>query len=107
VAGTDGVLPKKGKFQATYYDLSVRVSFTGKIRLAKDFIQELYIHMGFQKASAFMTVYDLTLKESRVIELKDRSQEMEKKRGQFKKRYDSDRTRKTVDEAFSLSMDLE
>ncbi len=44
----------------TYYNLSMPVPFTGKIRLVKDFIGTLYIHMGFQKPTAFKTVLDMT-----------------------------------------------
>ncbi|MEM4721362.1 MAG: hypothetical protein QXT73_04810 [Candidatus Methanomethylicaceae archaeon] len=41
----------------------MRVPFIGKLRLAKDFIQELYVHMGFQKPSAYQTVLDLLFEE--------------------------------------------
>ncbi|MBS0592007.1 MAG: hypothetical protein JSR84_00910, partial [Proteobacteria bacterium] len=57
-----GIEPEQEEFQATYHGLSVLVPFTGKIRLAKDFIEELYIHMGYQKPTAFKTVLDMTLK---------------------------------------------
>ncbi len=103
----EGIEPVKEDCQATYHGLSVLVPFTGKIRLAKDFIDELYIHMGYQKPTAFKTVLDITLKDGRVVEIKDRSQEMEQKRGSFKKRYASGITTKAIEEAFSLDMDLE
>ncbi len=103
----EGIEPAKEEYQATYHGLSVVVHFTGKIRLAKDFIEELYIHMGYQKPTAFKTVLDITLKEGRVVEIKDRSQEMEEKRGSFKKHYESGNMIQTIDEAFSLDMDLE
>lgn len=99
--------PAKGDYQATYHDLSEVIPFTGKIRLAKDFIEELYIHMGYQKPTAFKTVLDITLKDGRVVEINDRSQEMEKKLGAFKKHYESGKMLQTIDEAFSLDMDLE
>ena len=98
--------PEKGDYQATYRGLSEVIPFTGKIRLAKDFIEELYIHMGYQKPSAFKTVLDITLKGGRVVEIKDRSQEMEERRGAFKKHYESGNIQ-SIDEAFSLDMDLE
>lgn len=103
----DGVLPKEKGYQATYENLKVTVPFSGKLRLAKDFIQELYIHMGFQKGTAFRTVYDVTFKEGKVVEVKDRSMEMEEKRGLFKKRYESDNSIQMIYDAFSLDMDLE
>jgi hypothetical protein len=103
----DGVVPEKEDYQASYHKLSVRVPFSGKLRLAKDFIDELYIHMGFQKPTAFKTVLDLTFEDGKVVELKDRSKEMEQKRGAFKKYYDSGNMNQTIEVAFSLDMDLE
>jgi hypothetical protein len=102
-----GTKPAKSGHHATYTDLSVLVPFTGKMRLAKDFIEELYIHMGFQKPSAFKTVLDITLDGGRVVEVKDRSREMEQKRGSFKKRYESGDMMRGIQEAFDLDMDLE
>lgn len=99
--------PLKSGYQATYKGLSIVVPFTGKIRLAKDFINEFYIHMGYQKPTAFKTVLDITLKGGRVVEIKDRSQEMEEKRGAFKKHYESGNMIQSINEAFSLDMDLE
>jgi len=99
--------PERGEYQATYHGLSEVIPFTGKIRLAKDFIEELYIHMGYQKPTAFKTVLDIALKDGQVVEIRDRSQEMKLKRGAFKKRYESGNKIQTIDEAFSLDMDLE
>ena len=103
----NGVLPEKKEHTASYHNLSVQVPFSGKIRLAKDFIQELYIHMGYQKPTAFKTIYDVTLENGRVIELKDRSKEMEEKRGAFKRHYESGNIIQTIKEAFSLDIDFE
>ena len=103
----EGVFPEMGAYQAIYHNLNVRVPFSGKLRLAKDFIRELYIHMGFQKPTSFRTVYDVTLEAGRVVELKDRSKEMEERRGAFKKHYESGNMTETIEEAFSLDMDLE
>jgi len=38
----EGIEPAKGDYQATYHGLSVVVPFTGRIRLAKDFIEEFH-----------------------------------------------------------------
>ena len=103
----NGVEPEKADYQATYRNLHIEIPFTGKIRLAKDFIQELYIHMGFQKASAFKTVIDFTIKNGKIILIKDRSAEMKKKRGAFKKHYESGNLMDTIEDAFSLDMDQE
>lgn len=107
----NGVLPEKEDQQASYYNLNTIVPFTGRIRLSKDFIQELYIHMGYQKPTAFRTVYDITLDNGRVFELKDRSRDMERKRGLLKGlfRYLRRliRREEPITKAFSLDMDKE
>ena len=103
----EGVSPEKAPHQAHYRNLSVHVPFTGEIRLAKDLIRKFHIHMGFQKATAFKTVYDITLDDGRIIDMKDRSKEMEIRRGAFKERYESEDLLLAIVEAFSLDMDLE
>lgn len=104
-----GVLPIEDneRLTATYTGLRVIVPFVGKLRLARDFIDKLYIHMGFQKASAFKTVLDITLDCGKVVSITDRSREMEEKRGAFKKHYHSNHKIDSIKEAFSLDMDLE
>jgi hypothetical protein len=103
----DGIQPETGKYQATYRGLNVVVPFTGKIKVAKGFIDDLYIHMGFQKASAFETVLDLTLENGKVVRIHDRSKEMEWRRGAFKERYESGNRQEAIQEAFSLDLNLE
>ncbi len=60
---------------------------------------------------AFRTVYDLTLEDGRIVELRDRSKEIEEKRGAFNKRYESFQSLESlagnIAEAFSQDMDLE
>ncbi len=105
----DGIEPMKDDYEgvAIYSKLKYIIPFTGKIRLARGFIQEFYIHMGYQKASAFEEVFDITIEEGRVIEIKDRSKEIEQIRGAFKKRYESGDFIERIDEAFSLDLDFE
>jgi hypothetical protein len=106
ISGVHPVINKE-RYQAEYSNLNVIVPFSGKIRLAKGFIQEFYIHMGYQKPTAFKTVLDITLKDGKVVTIKDRSEEMEKKRGAFKKAYGSGKIDKSIEDAFSLDMRLE
>jgi hypothetical protein len=63
--------------------------------------------MGYQKPTAFKTVLDIILDNGQVVEIKDRSQEMEKKRGRFKEHYESGSIVQGIDDAFSLAMELE
>jgi len=104
-----GVKPVKVKMRSktyVYHGLKEIVTFSGQIRLAKNLFSEFYIHMGYQKASAYETVLDITLTDGQVVQIKDRSQEMEMKRGAFKKHYESGDIARTTAEAFSLDMDL-
>lgn len=106
ISGISPVINKK-PYKATYSNLNVVVRFSGKIRIAKGFIRELYIHMGYQKPIAFKTVLDITLKDGLLVEIKDRSEEIEKMRGAFKKDYESREMNKFIEDAFSLDMKLE
>ena len=108
----NGIQPEMNEdAAASYRNLNVQVPFTGQIRLATDFIEELYVHMGFQKPTAFRTVYDITLENGRVVELKDRSSDMQKKRGKYRRYYrrliQIVRREDEISKAFSLDMDKE
>jgi hypothetical protein len=74
----DGIEPEQEEHQATYHDLNVIVPFTGKIRLATDFIDDFYIHLGYQKPD-FKTVLDIFIQEGKVVEINDFPVEMEQK----------------------------
>ena len=91
---------------ATYHDMSIVVPFTGKIRIAKDFIEALYVHMGYQKATAFETILDISLTKGKVLTINDRSEEVAEKRGQFKNYYESECSKKVIEDAFSLDFKL-
>ncbi|NOS93404.1 MAG: hypothetical protein HOP30_15905 [Cyclobacteriaceae bacterium] len=103
----DGVMPKTNDDETVYRNLKHVVPFTGIIRLAKDFIEDYYIHMGFQKATAYKKVLDIKFENGKIVEIKDRSDDMEKKRGAFKKHYDSSGIEERIEEAFSLDLEWE
>ena len=91
---------------ATYYDMNIVVPFTGKLRLAKDFLEALYVHMGYQKATSFETILDITLEKGNILMINNRSEVVAEKRGQFKNYYESECTEKVIDDAFSLDFEL-
>jgi hypothetical protein len=101
------VAPIIEEHQATYTNINLSVSFTGRMRLAKGFIWDLYIHQGFQKPSAFKTVIDLKFEDGRLVETKDRSKEVEEIRGRFKESYEKKGIWRRIKKAYSLDMDLE
>lgn len=102
-----GIEPDRGDYgTTTYTGLSEIIPFTGVIRLAKGLIDGYYIDMGYQKATAFETVLDITINDGRLVKINDLSQEMEQKRGAFKKHYESGHISQTTYEAFSLNLNL-
>jgi hypothetical protein len=105
IAGINPVIDRDSI--GVYENLQAEVKFTGSIRLAKDLIDEHYVHMGFQKASAYKKVFDIKLSGGKTLEINDRSKEMEKKRGAFQKHYENSEIIKGIDDAFELDMDLE
>lgn len=106
IEGVEPRMDERGSI-AIYRDLEYPIRFTGKIRLARDFIQELYIHMGYQKASAFREVLDITTDEGRIVGVNDRSDEIKQIRGGFKQRYESGSIIDRIDDAFRLDLEIE
>jgi hypothetical protein len=84
--------PVKDFYKTAYCSLDVAIPFTGKIRLAKGFIDEPYINMSYQKAMAYKKVFDLTLVEGQMVKVKNRSLEMEQKRDALKGCYESSKS---------------
>ena len=90
-----------------YKDINHIILFSGTIRIAKDFIRELYVHMGNQKATAFETVLDIEVKEGIVVEIEDRSEEVKWKRGAFKKYFEeSDDKTQSIFDSFRFDLNI-
>ncbi len=71
---------RKESLRLHYQDLNLKLDFSGKIIIAKDFIDSMYIHMGFQRTSAYETVFELKFENGKFISEKDLSPKMKKKR---------------------------
>ncbi|TFG04593.1 MAG: hypothetical protein EU539_10510 [Promethearchaeota archaeon] len=82
----NGVEPQKIRevgtsiFDFSYNNLNLKANFTGGILLAKDFIDEMYVHMGFQRPIAYRTVIEIKLENGFVISTRDLSKKMEEYR---------------------------
>ena len=78
----NNVKPKSedNSFKQFYQDVNLELKFTGSIIIACDFIQERYVHMGFQSPSSFRDVHELTFKDGILVEAKDISEDMETRR---------------------------
>jgi hypothetical protein len=57
----------------TYAELREPVRFTGGLLLAREFIEDLYVHMGFQPAWKYREVREALCNEGHVVEVADRS----------------------------------
>jgi len=72
--------PLKFMFSHEYKNLQLKTNFTGEIYIARDFIEEMYVHMGYQSPTAFRKVFGFIIKDDKIIEVKDLSKIMEEKR---------------------------
>ena len=84
----NGVKPKLNKgeivfFNKSYEDLFMTIDFTGSILIGKDFIRDLYVHMGFHPAWKYETVYELTFEKGNLENLIDLSDKMEEIRNKW------------------------
>ncbi|TFH05051.1 MAG: hypothetical protein E4H14_13500 [Candidatus Thorarchaeota archaeon] len=81
----NGIAPKEGQddnfmFNCIYENLALKTKFTGTLLLGKDFIQEMYVHMGFQSAESYRTVYEIEVRNGDIIKVTDLSTRMEERR---------------------------
>ena len=102
-------LEKKGLIRLTYSSLKLKTQFTGKILIAKDFIDSMYVHMGIQSPLSFETVIELEFGEGNLLSVRDLSNKMK----EYRKRDISDgkikRTRNPltwIARTFSLDYDF-
>jgi hypothetical protein len=75
-----GVKPfaqEHGTFKNVYAELNLPIDFTGGILAASDFIQELYVHMGFHPAWKYRNVFELVIAHGAVLETRNVSGRMD------------------------------
>ena len=61
------------RFTHKYADMNYKLPFTGRLLIAKGFIQSMYVHMGFQRPIAYRKVIELVIKEGDMLEVIDHS----------------------------------
>ncbi|MFX1256879.1 MAG: hypothetical protein ACFFAN_03390 [Promethearchaeota archaeon] len=82
----NGIAPQTGEeigtrlFDYCYSNLNLKTEFTGKVLLAKDFIQQMYVHMGFQRPISFKTVIEIEVENGDIKSIRDLSKKMEEYR---------------------------
>ena len=67
-------------FNYVYEDLGLKTKFTGTLLLGKDFIDEMYVHMGFQSPESYRTVIELEIMDGNIIKETDLSALMAEQR---------------------------
>ena len=91
-----------------YKNVNMPIPYTGKILLGDGFLQEYYIHMGFQRGWAYQKLIELIFKEGILLECNDLSHIAKAQRENIKNqgkdsRYSEDSNiLKFVNESFSL-----
>jgi len=77
--------PTTEYFAYQYEELNFPLVYTGGVLIARDFIQSLYVHMGFQSPTSYQTVLELTFQEGVLTGVKDLSEKMEQQRQEGQK----------------------
>lgn len=91
-----------------YKDVNLPIPYTGKILLGDGFMQEYYIHMGFQRGWAYEKLIELVFEEGILLECNDLSHIAKAQREAMKKadrgpRHPYGRNiPKSVEDSFSL-----
>ncbi len=95
-------------FGHKYTGLALPIRFSGGLLLARDFIEELYVHMGFHPAWKFREIHELILKDGQLSQAYDRSSEMAGLRDGMQGKGecgDSEQIAAWIDRCFSLKYD--
>jgi len=71
-------------FEYRYEDIHLRLPFSGGLLLADDFIEELYVHMGYHPAWKYRTVYELQFAEGHLTRSDNVSEKMKQVRLRMK-----------------------
>ncbi|MFW9812221.1 MAG: hypothetical protein ACFFF9_07140 [Candidatus Thorarchaeota archaeon] len=84
VKPVNGVEPRKPKdgwgFKHFYEDIGLKIKFTGRILIGRDFIQEMYVHMGFQSAESYYDVLELHVEDGNIVNVINLREVMEQRR---------------------------
>ncbi|NHJ87724.1 MAG: hypothetical protein FK734_19840 [Asgard group archaeon] len=106
----NGIKPNDAErpFIFRYKKVNLPMAFTGTILVARDFIPEMYVHMGFQRAIGYKKVVEFKFTNGILDSISDLSKKMEERRkedpnkgAQPKSPRDED-VKSWIEETFSL-----
>lgn len=70
-----GVKPRFDRLDGHIYEpISEPVAFSGGVLIARDFVRDLYVHMGFHPAWKYREVHELIFEAGRLQSCEDRSE---------------------------------
>jgi len=72
--------PDSSDYSAIYRDMAAPIGFTGGLLAARDFIEELYVHMGFHPAWKYREVRELLVEGGVVTANRDCSEQISETR---------------------------
>jgi hypothetical protein len=115
----NGVLPVYGDTQENrfeymghhlYKGLHLKLNYDGKILVGREFLQEYYIHMGYQRAWSYKILKEFVFLDGELVEINDQSKMAEKLRNIINenKNFDNELRYNIADfvsESFSLDYD--
>ena len=91
----NGVLPTTNEGEdedfCEYKDLHLRIRYTGKILVGNGFLDEFYVHMGFQQPWAFECLKELVFRNGVLKKTVDRSVEAAREREMLREESRADR----------------
>ncbi len=100
-------------FSHRYENLSLKTKFSGSMLLGKNFIESMYVHMGYQRPMAYRTVLELQIQDGDIMATNDLSAKMEELRNSDPNQdaqpnsRDHDDVMSWIENAFSLDYDIE
>ena len=85
-----------------YDDVDLRIPFIGTIIICDDFIQGLYVHMGFQDPYKYKKVMELSFENGMLTQSTDQSEQAQQQRINAVKEDNREFSSNYIDRAFNL-----
>jgi hypothetical protein len=80
----NGVKPRISKdsfgFNYIYENIGLKTKFTGRILIGRDFVEDMYVHMGFQSAESYRDVLELEMENGNIVNVVNLVEVMEQRR---------------------------
>ena len=76
INGVRPTIQVEGMIHLKYENLKLKTNYTGTILIARDFIDSIYVHMGFQSPLSFNKVIELEFSKGDLISEKELSKKM-------------------------------